>query len=58
MLQSLSHQAEPRIINLQEERPLEEWQAMYPDLWLLLGEKGRLGAGPSILQTALNENGL
>ena len=36
MLQSLSQPAEPRMINAQEERPLAEWQEMYPDLWLLL----------------------
>lgn len=36
MLQTLSQPAEPRIINAQEERPLAEWQEMYPDLWLLL----------------------
>lgn len=36
MLQTLSKPAEPRIINAQDERPLEEWQEMYPDLWLLV----------------------
>ena len=36
MLQTLSKPAEPRIIETQEERPLEEWQELYPDLWLLL----------------------
>ena len=36
MLQTLSKPAEPRIINAHEERPLEEWQEMYPDLWLLV----------------------
>ena len=36
MLQTLSQPAEPRIINAQEERPLAQWQEMYPDVWLLL----------------------
>ena len=36
MLQTLSKPAEPRVINAQEERPLAEWQELYPDLWLLL----------------------
>ena len=36
MLQTLSKPAEPRVINAKEERPLAEWQEMYPDLWLLL----------------------
>jgi hypothetical protein len=36
MLQTLDKSAEPQMINAQEERPLAEWQQLYPDLWLLL----------------------
>jgi hypothetical protein len=36
MVQALSKSSEPRVINSQEERPLAEWQQLYPDLWLLL----------------------
>ena len=36
ILQVLSKSAEPQVINAQEERPLAEWQQLYPDLWLLL----------------------
>ena len=36
MVQVLSKSAEPQVINAQEERPLAEWQQLYPDLWLLL----------------------
>lgn len=36
MLQVLSKSAELKVINAQEERPLGEWQQLYPDLWLLL----------------------
>ncbi len=36
MLQVLNKSSEPQIIDAQEERSLEEWQQLYPDLWLLL----------------------
>ena len=36
MLQALDKHSEPRVINAQEERPISEWQQLYPDLWLLL----------------------
>lgn len=36
MVQALNKPAEPQLINAQEERPLAEWQQLYPDLWLLL----------------------
>jgi hypothetical protein len=36
MLQVLNKSAELKIINTQEERPLTEWQQLYPDVWLLL----------------------
>ena len=36
MLQTLNRSSEPQIINAQEERPLADWQQLYPDLWLLL----------------------
>ena len=36
MLQVLNKSSEPQIIDAQEERSLEEWQHLYPDLWLLL----------------------
>jgi len=36
MVQALSKSSEPQVINSQEERPLAEWQQLYPDLWLLL----------------------
>jgi len=36
MLQVLNKTTEPQIVEAQEERPLAEWQQLYPDLWLLL----------------------
>ncbi len=36
MLQVLNKSSELQIIDAQEERSLEEWQQLYPDLWLLL----------------------
>ncbi len=36
MVQALNRSSELQIINAQEERPLAEWQQLYPDLWLLL----------------------
>jgi hypothetical protein len=36
MVQTLRRPAEPQVINAQEERPLAEWQQLYPDLWLLV----------------------
>jgi hypothetical protein len=36
MLQVFNKSAAPKVINAQEERPLAEWQQLYPDLWLLL----------------------
>lgn len=36
MGQALSKSSEPQVIDSQEERPLAEWQQLYPDLWLLL----------------------
>ena len=36
MVQAMNRSSEPQVINAQEERPLAEWQQLYPDLWLLL----------------------
>jgi hypothetical protein len=36
MLQSLYEPSEPQMIESQDERPIAEWQQLYPDLWLLL----------------------
>jgi hypothetical protein len=36
MVAVLHRSSELQIIESQEERPTEEWQQLYPDLWLLL----------------------
>ena len=36
MVQTVNRSSELQVINAQEERPLAEWQQLYPDLWLLL----------------------
>lgn len=36
MLQTLHKSSQPQVIDTLEERPLVEWQQLYPDLWLLL----------------------
>ena len=36
MVQAVNRSSQPQVINAQEERPLAEWQQLYPDLWLLL----------------------
>ena len=36
MVQTVSTQTEPKVINVSEERAIAEWQQLYPDQWLLL----------------------
>lgn len=36
MVQTVSTQTEPKVINAPEERAIAEWQQLYPDQWLLL----------------------
>ena len=36
MLQTLTIQTEPQVMNAPEERSITEWQQRYPDSWLLL----------------------
>lgn len=36
MVQAVRKASAPQVINAPDERPLAEWQQLYPDLWLLL----------------------